>query len=133
MTDKKFHNGIDYALSVLQAKWQPTLIFWLGFRPLTLDELGQLIPKLTTEQLRVELAKLQNLRIANPVKDTADCYSLTDEGGNFRQLMMSLSIWGKQQMNDDEDKISNLIVEPESNAKLSELVKYNKFLQEYIK
>ena len=132
MTDSKFHSGIDYALSILQDQWQPTLIFWLGFRPLTLDELHQLVPKLAGDELRAELARLQNLRIANPVKDTENCYSLTADGTDFRQLMISLSMWGKQQMNDDEDKVSPLIVEPETDAKLSELIKYNKFLREYI-
>lgn len=132
MTDSKFHSGIDYALSILQDQWQPTLIFWLGFRPLTLDELHQLVPKLAGDELKAELARLQNLRIANPVKDTENCYSLTTDGTDFRQLMISLSMWGKQQMNDDEDKVSPLIVEPETDAKLSELIKYNQFLREYI-
>ena len=132
MTDSKFHSGIDYALSILQGQWQPTLIFWLGFRPLTLDELHQLVPKLAGDELKAELARLQNLRIANPVKDTENCYSLTADGTDFRQLMISLSMWGKQQMNDDEDKVSPLVVEPETDAKLSELIKYNKFLREYI-
>jgi DNA-binding HxlR family transcriptional regulator len=132
MTDSKFHSGIDYALSILQGQWQPTLIFWLGFRPLTLDELHQLVPKLAGDELKAELARLQNLRIANPVKDTENCYSLTADGTDFRQLLISLSMWGKQQMNDDEDKVSPLIVEPETDAKLSELIKYNKFLREYI-
>lgn len=132
MTDSKFHSGIDYALSILQDQWQPTLIFWLGFRPLTLDELNQLVPKLAGDELKAELARLQNLRIANPVKDTENCYSLTADGTDFRQLMISLSMWGKQQMNDDEDKVSPLVVEPETDAKLSELIKYNKFLREYI-
>lgn len=132
MTDSKFHSGIDYALSILQDQWQPTLIFWLGFRSLTLDELHQLVPKLAGDELKAELARLQNLRIANPVKDTENCYSLTTDGTDFRQLMISLSMWGKQQMNDDEDKVSPLIVEPETDAKLSELIKYNKFLREYI-
>ena len=132
MTDSKFHSGIDYALSILQGQWQPTLIFWLGFRPLTLDELHQLVPKLAGDELKAELARLQNLRIANPVKDTENCYSLTTDGTDFRQLMISLSMWGKQQMNDDEDKTTPLVVEPEANAKLSELIKYNQFLREYI-
>lgn len=130
MTSK---SGIDYSLQILQDEWQPTLIFWLGFRPLTLDELDQLVPKLSEADLQAELAKLQNLRIANPVKDTANCYSLTEDGNDLRQLMISLSIWGRHQLNDDEDKQSPLIVEPEADAKLSELVKYNQFLQEYIK
>ena len=122
MTDRKFHSGIDYSLNILQDKWQPTLVFWLGFRPLTLDELHQLVPKMSDDELQTELAKLQNLRIANPVKDTENCYSLTEDGKDFRQMMMSLSIWGKQQMNDNEDKSSALVIEPESNAKMSELV-----------
>lgn len=130
MTSK---SGIDYSLQILQDEWQPTLIFWLGFRPLTLNELDQLVPKLSEADLQAELAKLQNLRIANPVKDTANCYSLTEDGNDLRQLMISLSIWGRHQLNDDEDKQSPLIVEPEADAKLSELVKYNQFLQEYIK
>lgn len=132
MTDRKFHSGIDYSLSILQKKWQPTLVFWLGFRPLTLDELRQLVPKMSDDELKTELAKLQNLRIANPVKDTENCYSLTEDGKYFRQMMMSLSIWGKQQMNDNEDKSSALVIEPENNAKMSELVKYSKLLRDYV-
>ena len=132
MTDRKFHSGIDYSFNILQDKWQPTLVFWLGFRPLTLDELHQLVPKMSDDELQTELAKLQNLRIANPVKDTENCYSLTEDGKDFRQMMMSLSIWGKQQMNDNEDKSSALVIEPESNAKMSELVKYSKLLRDYI-
>ena len=132
MTDRKFHSGIDYSLSILQEKWQPTLVFWLGFRPLTLDELRQLVPKMSDDELKTELAKLQNLRIANPVKDTENCYSLTEDGKDFRQMMMSLSSWGKQQMNDNEDKSSALVIEPEYDAKLSELIKYNKPLRDYI-
>lgn len=132
MSDRKFHSGIDYSLSILQEKWQPTLVFWLGFRPLTLDELRQLIPKMSGDELKAELAKLQNLRIANPIKDTENCYSLTEDGKDFRQMMMSLSIWGKQQMNDNENKRSALVIEPESDAKLSELIKYNKSLRDYI-
>lgn len=132
MTDRKFHSGIDYSLNILQDKWQPTLVFWLGFRPLTLDELHQLVPKMSDDELQTELAKLQNLRIANPVKDTENCYSLTEDGKYFRQMMMSLSIWGKQQMNDNEDKSSALVIEPESNSKMSELVKYSKLLRDYI-
>lgn len=62
----------------------------------------------------------------------ASGYNRRCEGDDFRQLMISLSIWGKQQMNDDEDKVSPLIVEPEADAKLGELIKYNKFLREYI-
>ena len=47
-------------------------------------------------------------------------------------MMMSLSIWGKQQMNDNEDKSSGLVIEPENNAKMSELVKYSKLLRDYV-
>lgn len=131
MSDRKFHSGIDYSLSILQEKWRPTLVFWLGFRPLTLDELRQLVPKMSGDELKAELAKLQNLRIANPIKDTENCYSLTEDGKDFRQMMMSLSIWGKQQMNDNENKRSVLAIEPETDAKLSELIKYNKPLRDY--
>lgn len=91
-----------------------------------------MVPKLSIDELQAELARLQNLRIANPVKDTENCYSLTEDGNDFRQLLISLSVWGKQQMNDNEDKSSPLVVEPEADAKLSELVKYSELLREYI-
>ncbi len=132
MADNEFHSGIDYVLSLLKNKQQLALAFWLGFRPLTFDELRRLVPQLSDGQLQEELAKLQNLCIVNPVKDTANCYSLTDEGNTFRQLMMQLSIWGKQQLNDGEEKLSVLTVEPESNAKLDELVKYSHLLHDYL-
>lgn len=126
------NSGIDYTMKILQDDWQPTLIFWLGFRPLLRDELTQLVPELSADKLDTELAALQNLRIVNPIKDTDNKYSLTDDGDDLRHIIVSLGVWGKQQMNDDEDKISPTIVEPEMNAKLGTLVKYRDSLKEYI-
>lgn len=132
MADKKQDNGISYALQILNDRWQPTMIFWLGFRPLTINELSQLMPDLTRDRLDSELAVLQNLRVVNPIKDTENKYSLTDDGEDFRQLMNSLSIWGQQQIDDNDDVISSLIVEPETDAKLSDLVKYTKLIKKYL-
>lgn len=132
MTDRKEKSGLDYALKILCDEWQPTLIFWLGFRPLLKDELTQLVPELSAEQLDIELTALQNLRIVNPVKDTENKYSLTDDGEDLRQQIVSLSVWGKHQLNADEDKISVGIVEPELDAQVSELVKFRQLVKEYI-
>lgn len=126
-------SGLAYANEILQDEWAPTLLFWLGFRNFTENDLARLIPGLTAGELLAKLHQLQNLRIANPIRDTENKYSLTDEGDQLRRLMMSLGIWGAQQQDDNADRQSVLVVEPESTAGLGDLIKYNEILRKYIK
>lgn len=86
--------------------------FWLGFRTFTKQELLELIPALSEEELSAKLCQLQNLRVANPIRDTENKYSLTEDGEQLRRLMMSLSVWGAQQQDDNADRQSVLVVEP---------------------
>ena len=44
MTERKDQCGVNYTLDVLEDKWQPGIIYWLGFRPFTIDELHRLLP-----------------------------------------------------------------------------------------
>lgn len=63
MTEKKDECGVKYTLDVLEDRWQPRIIFWLGFRPFAIEELHQLLPELTDVALNEEITSLQNLRI----------------------------------------------------------------------
>ncbi len=132
MTEKKTESGLAYTLKIMASQWQPTMIYWLGFRPLTKGELLHLLPKLTSDQLAAELHALQNLRVVNPVMDDANQYSLTDDGDQLRQLIISSSLWGLQQQDDNEDRISTNVVEPENTASIKDLVKYNGVVEKYL-
>ena len=44
----------------------------------------------------------------------------------------TMSVWGRQQMDDSANRASTQIVEPEKDASMSELIKYNEKLNEYI-
>lgn len=132
MTEKKDLCGVSYTLDVLEDKWQPRIIYWLGFRPFTIDELRQLLPNLTAVALNDELASLQKLRIVNPVKDKEGKYSLTEGGNDLRNMVVTMGVWGRQQMDDFADMTSDQIVEPEANASMEELIKYNEKLDKYL-
>lgn len=58
MTERKDQYGVNYTLDVLEDKWQPRIIYWLGFRPFTIDELHRLLPELTLVALNDEIASL---------------------------------------------------------------------------
>lgn len=127
MTEKKDECGVKYTLDVLEDRWQPRIIFWLGFRPFAIEELHQLLPELTDVALNEEITSLQNLRIVNPVVDEENKYSLTDDGND-----LPMSVWGRQQMDDSANRVSTQIVEPEKDASMSELIEFNEKLNEYM-
>lgn len=132
MTERKDRCGVNYTLDVLEDKWQPRIIYWLGFRPFTIDELHRLLPELTLVALNDEIASLQNLRIVNSNKDENDKYTLTDNGTDLRNMVVTMGVWGRQQMDDSANQISDQIVEPEADASISELIEYNKKLDKYL-
>lgn len=49
---------------------------------------------------------------------------MTSDGDDLRNMLISLSVWGRQQMDDQEEVNPELIVEPERVANLKELVKF---------
>ncbi|WP_394267606.1 hypothetical protein [Limosilactobacillus vaginalis] len=49
---------------------------------------------------------------------------MTNNGDDLRNMLISLSVWGRQQMDNQEEIIPELIVEPERVANLKELVKF---------
>lgn len=132
MTERENESGLTYAVNILKDKWQPTVMFWLGLRPLSAEELQTLIPELTASQLAEVVYALQNLRVVNPVKDTKNKFSLTDDGEQLRQLMISTSVWGLQQQDDNAARVSDQVVEPEPTASMSDLLKYTKTVKRYL-
>lgn len=72
-------------------------------------------------------AALQRLRlngVVNPIKDDQQKWALTNEGSDLRNILLSLSIWGRHQIDDQEEQTPELIVEPERVADLKELVRF---------
>lgn len=132
MTEKKDECGVKYTLDVLEDRWQPRIIYWLGFRPFTITELHQLLPDLTDVALNEEVVSLQNLRIVNPVVDEKNKYSLTEDGNDLRNMIVTMSVWGRQQMDDAANQVSTQVVEPEKDANMAELIKYNEQLDKYM-
>lgn len=49
---------------------------------------------------------------------------MTSDGDDLRNMLISLSVWGRQQMDDQEEVNPELIVEPERVVNLKELVKF---------
>lgn len=62
--------------------------------------------------------------VVNPIKDDQEKWTLTSDGDDLRNMLISLSVWGRQQMDDQEEVNPELIVEPERVANLKELVKF---------
>ncbi len=59
-------------------------------------------------------------------------FSLTDDGNDLRNMILTMSVWGRQQMDDSANRVSTQIVEPEKDASMSELIKYNEQLNKYM-
>ena len=55
-----------------------------------------------------------------------------DDGNDLRNMVLTMSVWGRQQMDDSANRASTQIVEPEKDASMSELIKYNEKLNEYM-
>ena len=51
MTKETKESGLAYANEILQDEWAPVLLFGLGFRTFTKQELLELIPALSEEEL----------------------------------------------------------------------------------
>lgn len=47
-------------------------------------------------------------------------------------MVVTMGVWGRQQMDDSANQISDQIVEPEADASIPELIEYNKKLDKYL-
>lgn len=126
------NNGVDYTLDVINNKWQPRIVFWLGFRPFDATDLTDLIGDITVEQLMAELQALQKLRIINPLTSGDDKYSLTEDGQHLRNVIISAGVWGRQQIDETAGIPAVQIVEPERDADMDQLLKFRKLVENYL-
>ena len=115
--------GFDYAKDILTDPNQVVLIFWLGFRAFDEDELVVLTEK-TKESIDSALQHLREIDVINPIKDDQQKWSLTNDGDDLRSILLSLSVWGRQQLGDREEITQQLIVEPDRAADMKELLKF---------
>ena len=91
-----------------------------------------MLPDLTDVALNEEITSLQNLRIINPVVDEENKYSLTDDGNDLRNMVLTMSVWGRQQMDDSANRACTQVAVPERDVSMSELIKYSEKLNEYM-
>lgn len=115
--------GFDYAKAILDDPNQVGLIFWLGFRAFDEDELVVLTEK-TKESIDSALQHLREIDVINPIKDDQQKWTLTNDGDDLRSILLSLSVWGRQQLDDQEEITQQLIVEPDRAADMKELLKF---------
>lgn len=115
--------GFDYAKDILTDPNQVVLIFWLGFRAFDEDELVVLTEN-SNESIDSALQHLREIDVINPIKDDQQKWSLTNDGDDLRSILLSLSVWGRQQLDDREEITQQLIVEPDRAADMKELLKF---------
>ncbi|MDM8222224.1 transcriptional regulator [Limosilactobacillus vaginalis] len=115
--------GFDYAKDILTDPNQVVLIFWLGFRAFDEDELVVLTEN-SKESIDSALQHLREIDVINPIKDDQQKWSLTNDGDDLRSILLSLSVWGRQQLDDREEITQQLIVEPDRAADMKELLKF---------
>ena len=115
--------GFDYAKDILTEPNQVVLIFWLGFRAFDEDELVVLTEN-SKESIDSALQHLREIDVINPIKDDQQKWSLTNDGDDLRSILLSLSVWGRQQLDDREEITQQLIVEPDRAADMKELLKF---------
>ena len=129
--EQTIDQGIGYSLSILRENDYPKVLFWLGVKPLNFEDLQELLSDVSINRLITIVKDLQNRYLISPIQQ-AGCFVLTTGGQELTRLVTSLGVWGRQQMDDSADMTSDQIVEPEANASMEELIKYNEKLDKYL-
>lgn len=128
---KNFNQGISYPLSVLGTKHCSQIIFWLGVKPLDIDDLHELLSNISKNQLINTIGDLQEDYLVNPIQE-ANRFSLTDNGYELLKIIMHLGVWGRQQMDHIEGKTSKQVVLPDASMEQKELMKFKDTVAQYI-
>ena len=105
--------------------------FWLGIKPLDFDELHELLTNIYDNQLITIIEELQTKYLISPIKE-AGCFVLTEGGQEFARLVMSLGVWGRQQMDENGGNDRAQVVLPDSSMDQTELLKYRNTVEQYI-
>lgn len=131
MMNQETNHGITYSLSLLRNGDYSKALFWLGIKPLDFDELHELLTNISDNQLITIIEELQTKYLISPIKE-AGCFVLTEGGQEFARLVMSLGVWGRQQMDENGGNDSAQVVLPDSSMDQTELLKYRNMVEQYI-
>lgn len=131
MMNQETNHGITYSLSLLRNSDYSKALFWLGIKPLDFDELHELLTNIYDNQLITIIEELQTKYLISPIKE-AGCFVLTEGGQEFTRLVMSLGVWGRQQMDENGGNDSVQVVLPDSSMDQTELLKYRNTVEQYI-
>lgn len=131
MMNQETNHGITYSLSLLRNSDYSKALFWLGIKPLDFDELHELLTNIYDNQLITIIEELQTKYLISPIKE-AGCFVLTEGGQEFARLVMSLGVWGRQQMDENGGNDSAQVGLPDSSMDQTELLKYRNTVEQYI-
>ena len=131
MMNQETNHGITYSLSLLRNGDYSKALFWLGVKPLDFDDLHELLTNISDNRLITIIEELQTKYLISPIKE-AGCFVLTEGGQEFARLVMSLGVWGRQQMDENGGNNSVQVVLPDSSVGQKELLKYRNMVEQYI-
>ena len=131
MMNQETNHGITYSLSLLRNGDYSKALFWLGVKPLDFDDLHELLTNISDNRLITIIEELQTKYLISPIKE-AGCFVLTEGGQEFARLVMSLGVWGRQQMDENGGNNSVQVVLPDSAMGQKELLKYRNMVEQYI-
>lgn len=131
MMNQETNHGITYSLSLLRNGDYYKVLFWLGVKPLDFDDLHELLTNISDNRLITIIEELQTKYLISPIKE-AGCFVLTEGGQEFARLVMSLGVWGRQQMDENGGNDSVQVVLPDSSMGQKELLKYRNMVEQYI-
>ena len=131
MMNQETNHGITYSLSLLRNGDYSKALFWLGVKPLDFDDLHELLTNISDNRLITIIEELQIKYLISPIKE-AGCFVLTEGGQEFARLVMSLGVWGRQQMDENGGNNSVQVVLPDSSMGQKELLKYRNMVEQYI-
>ncbi|MGE9969288.1 hypothetical protein [Limosilactobacillus reuteri] len=131
MMNQETNHGITYSLSLLRNGDYSKALFWLGVKPLDFDDLHELLTNISDNRLITIIEELQTKYLISPIKE-AGCFVLTESGQEFARLVMSLGVWGRQQMDENGGNDSVQVVLPDSSMEQTELLKYRNTVEQYI-
>lgn len=131
MMNQEANHGITYSLSLLRNGDYSKALFWLGVKPLDFDDLHELLTNISDNRLITIIEELQTKYLISPIKE-AGCFVLTEGGQEFARLVMSLGVWGRQQMDENGGNNSVQVVLPDSSMGQKELLKYRNMVEQYI-
>lgn len=131
MMNQETNHGITYSLSLLRNGDYSKALFWLGVKPLDFDDLHELLTNISDNRLITIIEELQTKYLISPIKE-AGCFVLTEGGQEFARLVMSLGVWGRQQMDENGGNNNVQVVLPDSSMGQKELLKYRNMVEQYI-